>query len=139
MTRYPTQSWSDVVAFYRWLATENAYFAPLRDAVELLAASSYAAALHPRTSMQTLLLYQHQRAGPEDEELRLDFEQGTFVVRYRSGAAPDPRFRLRETPGVWTKRGPDALALLARAFHHLRWFAEYHTPAASTPPRDPAV
>jgi hypothetical protein len=111
----------------------------MRDAVEQLATSPFAAGLYPVLSMHTVRLYQHDHAGPEDEEVRLDFEGGAFVVRHRTGATPDPRFTLQPTPGVWTKRGPDAIVLLERAFHHLRWFVEYHAPGPDGPHPDPAV
>jgi len=80
--------------------------------------------------MHTLLLYQHDLAGhPEDERLVLDYESGEFVLRYQPGRAPDHPAALPAVPATWTKRGNDALALLDRAVHHLRWFLEYREPA----------
>ena len=139
MTSYPTHTWAYVVEFFCQLAEQNTAFAPMRGAVEQLAAAPYAAGLYPVQSMHTLCLYQHDRAGPEDEQLRLDFEGGEFVVRYRAGGTPDPRFRLRPTAGVWTKRGSDPMALLDRALDHLRWFVEYRAPGPIRPHRNPAV
>jgi hypothetical protein len=110
---------------------------PMGDAVARIAESRYAAGLYPVQSMHTLLLYQHDYAGPEDEQLRLDCEDGELVVRYRAGTTPDPRFALRPPPGIWEKRGTDVIALLERAFHHLRWFVEYKS--ASPMHRGPAV
>jgi hypothetical protein len=107
MTSYPTHTWAYVVEFFRQLAEQNTAFAPMRGDVEQLAVSPFAAALYPVQSMHTLCLYQHDRAGPEDEQLRFEFEGGEFMVRYRAGSTPDPRFRLRPTAGVWTKRGSD--------------------------------
>jgi hypothetical protein len=139
MTSYPTHTWAYVVEFFRQLAEQNTAFAPMRGDVEQLAVSPFAAALYPVQSMHTLCLYQHDRAGPEDEQLRFEFEGGEFMVRYRAGSTPDPRFRLRPTAGVWTKRGSDPMALLDRACHHPRWFVEDRAPEPKRPHRDPAV
>ena len=139
MLEYPTHTWESVVDFFRQLADANPAFAPMGAAVEQLATSPYAAGLYPVQSMHTLRLYQQERAGPTDEELRLDFEDGAFVVCHRAGETPDPRFTLRAPPGVWTKRGPDAIVLLERAFHHLRWFVEYRGVVPDGPHHDPAV
>jgi hypothetical protein len=111
----------------------------MRAAVEQLATSPYAAGLYPVQSMHTVRLYQQDRVAPTDEELRLDFEDEAFVVRHRAGPTPDPRFALRPPAGVWTKRGPDAMALLERAFHHLRWFVEYRGVVPDGSDHDPAV
>jgi hypothetical protein len=125
MISYPSQAWPDVISFYDHLARDTPALAPMAAFVHHLAASPYSAGLHPVTSMQTLRLFQHDHVEGTDEEVRVDFEDGAFVVRYRAGATPDPRFALRPPPGVWTKRGPDGIALLERAFHHLRWLVEY--------------
>ena len=125
MIEYLTQAWPDVVSFYDRLVDEASDFAPMAEFVRQLAASPYAAGLHPVTSMRTLRLFQHDHVAGTDEEVRVDFEDGVFVVRHRAGATPDPHFALRPPPGVWTKRGADGFALLERAFHHLRWFVEY--------------
>lgn len=133
MTRYPTHSWDYVVPMFHQFAAEVPALALLGPAVARVAASRYAAGLYPVQSMHTLLLYQHDRAGNEDEQLRLDCEDGELVVRYRCGATPDPRFALVPPAGVWTKRGDDVIALLERAFHHLGWLVEYRTAAATSP------
>jgi hypothetical protein len=117
-----------VVDGFRDLADVPA-LAALAGAVPQIAASRYAAGLHPVKSMHTLLLYQHDRAGPEDERLVLECQGGELVLRHEPGRLPDRTAALRVPPTPWTKRGPDALALLERAFHHLRWFVEYREPA----------
>ena len=126
---YRAHSWPLVVETFRRLSRDVPQFAPFGEAVAELAASRYAAGLFPVASMFTLLLYQHERWGPHDDHLRLEWDGQQFVVKYLSGAMPDPRFAQRLTAGVWTKRGPAALPLLERAFHHLRWFVEYREAA----------
>ena len=117
---FAAHSWESVLAGFSDLARDNPVFVPMNAAVEQIAHSSYASGLFPVKSMQSLHLYQHERFEPYDEQLHLDCEEGAFVVRYLSGG--DPRY-------PWTKRGPDALALLDRAIHHVRWFSEYRTAA----------
>src|SRR6266516_4985174 len=92
MKEYPTHSWEYVVAAFDETAAANNYFAPMLAAVEQLAASPYADGLYPILSMHTVRLYQNERVTEIDEELRLDFEDGQFVVRHRSGFTGDPRF-----------------------------------------------
>ena len=125
MTRYRTHQWSNVVEQFRALAVGNSRFVPLADAVARLAESRYAAGLYPVKSMQTLILYQHERSGTADEQLHLDGVDGELVVRYMPGSTPDPRLALTPVHGTWTKRGTDGMGMLERAFHHLRWFVEY--------------
>jgi hypothetical protein len=127
MIEYPTRTWDAVRTFFRQLSESNAAFAPMHHAVEQLARSRYAGGLHPVTSMHTLRLYQHDAYSSFDEELRLDYEDGAFVVRHRTGTTPDPRFAIAPVAGVWTTRGSDPMALIDRAFHHLRWFVEYES------------
>lgn len=125
---YRTHTWEAVARSFARLGREVPRFAPLGAAVAEVATSRYAAGLFPVQSMHTLLLYQHDRAGPGDDQLRLDWDGEQFVVQYLAGAKRDPRFALQPQARVWTKRGPAALPLLERAFHHLRWFVEYHDP-----------
>jgi len=139
MIEYRTHTWPQVVAAFERLASMNDQFAPMADAVARIASSPYATGLYPVQSMHTLRLYQHERYAQTDEELRLDLEDGSFAVRHRAGTTPDPRFTLSEPVGVWEKRGPDAMALLERAFHHLRWFVEYDAPRSLDPDHDPAA
>lgn len=127
MPRYPTHSWPDVVDGFRELADVPA-LAPLAEAVAQIAGSRFAAGLYPVQSMHTLLLYQHDRAGPEDERLLLDAESGELVLRYQPGRLPDRAAAVRVTEAAWTGRGTDVLPLLERALHHLRWFVEYRMP-----------
>ena len=129
MTRYATHSWPYVVSFFENFGRTYPEFAPLGPAVAQVAASRYAAGLYPVQSHHTLLLYQHDHAGPEDEQVRLDWEDGEFVVRYLNGRVRDPRIAIVPPKGIWTKRGPEAMPLLERAFHHLGWFVEYRAPA----------
>jgi hypothetical protein len=105
MREYPTHTWEDALTAFRARAESNPAFAPMRDAVERLAASPYAAGLHPVLSMHTLRLYQHEHAGSEDEEVRLDYEDGAFVVRHRAGTTSDPRSALSRYLGS----GPSAV------------------------------
>src|SRR5690349_2971929 len=133
--RYSTHSWSSVVDAFRGLGQQAPDLAPLGEAVARLAASRYAAGLHPVQSMHTLRLFQHDVAGPDDEELRLDYEDGQFVVRYRRGADPDPRLSIAPPARMWTKRGADAIAMLERAVHHLGWFVEYRAASRTAPRR----
>ena len=126
--RFPTHSWPQVVDSYRWLA-DVPELALLATAVPAIAATRYAAALYPVASMHTLFLYQHDRAGPEDERLALTCEGGELVLRYHPGRLPNRIAALRVPEAPWTKRGSDAVVLLERALHHLRWFVEYRAPA----------
>ena len=128
MTRYPTHSWSYVVEAFRRLA-DVPDLAPLATAVPAIAATRYASDLYPVKSMHTLFLYQHDPAGAEDEHLALTCEEGELVLRYQPGRLPNRVAALRVPEAPWTKRGTDAVALLERAFHHLRWFVEYRVPA----------
>ena len=139
MKEYPTHSWEYVVRSMREYAAANSYFAPMRDAVTQLAASPYASGLHPVLSMHTVRLYQHERASAADEEVRLDFEDGEFVVRHLPGGTPDPRFTINQPAGIWTRRGSNAMALLERALHQLRWFNEYRSVRPADPHGDSAV
>jgi len=127
MDSYRTHSWPYVVDAFGELSAAVPSFAPLSDAVAHVAASPYAPGLFPLKSMNTLRLYQQDHYATGEEHLRLDYEDGELVLRYHSALAQDRRFALRVEPGVWTKRGPDVIALLDRAFHHLRWFVEYRT------------
>lgn len=128
MSEYPTHSWATVVERFRDLAAAVPSFAPLAAGVAQIAASRFASGLHPVASMHTLLLYQHERRRPDDEQLRLDLEGNELVLRYDPGRLPDRPAALRVQERAWTKRGPDALPLLERALHHLRWFVEYREP-----------
>ena len=128
MTRYPTHSWSYVVDAFQRLA-DVPELAPLASAVPAIAATRYAPDLYPVKSMHTLFLYQHDRAGVEDERLALSCEDGQLVLRYQPGRLPNRVAALRVPEAPWTKRGPDAVALLERALYHLRWFVEYRAPA----------
>lgn len=121
MTRYPTHSWPRVVAGFRDIASIGPGFAALADGVAELAASRYATGVYPVKSMHTLLLFQHDPAGREDEHLTLETDGTALVLQYHPGRLPD---RGTSEP-VWTKHGTDAVALLERALHHLRWFVEY--------------
>ena len=125
MLEHRTHTWEYVLGSLRKLAAANAYFEPMRDAMAQLAASPYAAGLYPVLSMHTVRLYQNEHYSAFDEELRLDFEDAEFVLRHRSGSTPVPQFAKSKVAGVWVKRGPQAMPLLERAFHHLRWFNEY--------------
>lgn len=128
MTRYPTHSWSQVVDAFRWLA-DVPELAPLARAVPAIAATRYAADLYPVASMHTPYLYQHDPAGAEDERLALSCDRGELVLQYQPGRLPDRVAALRVPEVPWTKRGTDAVMLLERALHHLRWFVEYRAPA----------
>ncbi len=129
MTRSKTHLWPDVVSFFQSRDASVPEFAAMGAAVAALAQSRYATGLHPVQSMHTLILYQHDRAGPEDERLVLEVEGGELVLRYQPGRWPERTAALRTSPPEWTKRGSDAVALLERALHHLRWFVEYDAPA----------
>jgi len=128
MARHATHSWRWVVDAFAELADVPS-LAPLAAAVAQIAASPYAAGLYPVKSMHTLALYQHDRAGSEDERLVLTCDGSELVLRYRPGQWPERTAALPAPEPEWEKRGSDALDLLERAFHHLRWFVEYRTPA----------
>ena len=115
MTGYPAHSWSYVVDSFRELAADAPRFVPMRELVERLAASGYAAALYPQQSMQTLRLSQHAELSSHVERLSVEHDGAQFVVRYQGGP----------TAPVWTKHHPDGMIALERAFEHLRWFTEY--------------
>ncbi|HEX8454053.1 MAG TPA: hypothetical protein VF647_18345 [Longimicrobium sp.] len=107
----------------------------MADFVERLAGSRYAAGLFPVKSMHTVRLYQQQRYSTWDDEIRVDYDSGEFVVRYLSGGVWR-HLEPRAAPGVWLKRSPDGFEALERCFHHLRWFVEYHGVDAQTTPGD---
>lgn len=138
MIEYPTHTWPQVVAEFISLAEAEPSFLPLSHAVEQLASSAYASGLCPVKAMHTLQLYQLDRFQLGDERLLLSYENGAFVVRHLARGTPDPLLSLQPVGG-WTKRGPDALSLLARAFHHLRWFVEYDGTVPAGGDRAPAV
>jgi hypothetical protein len=130
MTRYPTHSWPSAVASFRDDASIGPSFAALADGVAQIAGSRYATGLYPVQSMHTLLLFQHDCANSfEDEHLALETDGTALVLQYHPGRLPDRPAALRTSEPVWTKHGTDAIALLERALHHLRWFVEYRASA----------
>jgi hypothetical protein len=124
---YEAHSWHYVLSSFRDLAGVNPYFAPMAAFVDRLAGSAYAAGLFPVMSMHTIRLYQQQHYSMHDDEIRVDFDSGEFIVRYRSGGS---------APGVWTKRSADGFAALERCLHHLGWFVEYNGHGGRTRPGD---
>lgn len=124
MIPHEAHSWQDVACSFRDLADENAYFAPMAAVVERLARSPYAAGLFPVKSMHTVRLYQQQRYFVWDDEIRVEYDSGEFVVRYFSGGG-FRHLEPRAAPGVWMKRSPDGFAAFERCLHHVRWFVEY--------------
>ena len=123
MPEYPAQTWSSVIERYRRLAVANPYFAPMRDLVERIAASRYASGLHPLVSMQTLRLSPRERFNLQTDEVRIDCENGEFVVRYQGGPAA----------AIWTKRDPDGFAAFERFLEHIRWFVDYRGAPSNGP------
>jgi hypothetical protein len=127
MKEFAAHEWPAVVAHFDSIAASDHHWVPLRDCVRRLSGLPIASGLYPIASMQTLRLFQHAAVRLYDNELRLDWVRGEFVVRYLAGTGSkrDPNFALTLPPGTWTKRGADGLVLLDRALHHLRWFVEY--------------
>ena len=125
MSDLAARSWPSVAAFYRRLAPDHPAGAPMAALAEALAASSYAAALHPATSHAALLLGATPRFA-DHEALRVEYEPGVagvpgeFVLSYRGGPV---------APG-WSTRTPDGAAGVARFLHHQRWAVEYRAGAA---------
>jgi hypothetical protein len=89
----------------------------MRAFVEAVAGSRYAPGLFPVQSMHTLRLFQQDHFSFDDDQIKVNLEDGEFVVRYSSGGASAP---------AWTKRAEDGFAALERCLEHLRWFVEYH-------------
>jgi hypothetical protein len=90
MARYPTHDWAYVVESFRRFSATVPGCEPMGEAVAQIAESRYASGLFPVQSMHTLLLYQHDLAGPEDEQLRLDCEDGESAAAAFASASAGP-------------------------------------------------
>ena len=118
----PAHSWPSVVQFFRGSAGANPDFEPLHQLVARLAESRLAQGLFPVKSMHTIYLYQQDRWSDADDVVRVEFQDGEFVVQYFPG---DSRPRGTGTPAVWARRGKDGFAIVEGCVRHLGWFVEY--------------
>ena len=125
MTEYQTHSWPSVVSFYQDGARAHARLTPMAALVARIAASPYAAGLHPVTSHYLLRLFARERFDFYDDQIVIDHDGEVFEVRYSSS----PRVRqhsLKPITSEWSKRTHDGFDALERCLHHLRWFTEEH-------------
>lgn len=122
MREYPTHTWPRVLERSRKRAEREPQWAPMRDLVERIAASPYAAGLHPMLGHE-LRLSPHERFNLLSDEVRIALEGGEFVVRYKGGP----------TAATWTTRDRDGFAALERFLHHIRWFVEYRAAPSDGP------
>jgi hypothetical protein len=110
-----------VVEFYRDAAADGPRFAAMADLVERLAASPYAAGLHPVTSHYLLQLFPNDEFDFSDDQIQVEHDGEAFDVRYVALARVHRHDRV-PTKSHWKKRSPDGFAALERCLHHLRWF-----------------
>ena len=124
MTEYRALTWPAAVKLFREFEQREPSLRPMRELVERLASSPYAAGLYPSQSMSSLRLHQTERFGLRDDLVSVDLEGTEFVVRYASGPVTSTR-RPAPVASAWEKRSVDGFAALERCFEHLRWFSQY--------------
>ena len=121
MAGYPHHTWPQTVRLFDEIAAEQPRLALMRAFVGQVAASKYAAGLNPLTSHATLLLSPNDTLLTGYDEVKIDLEDGEFVVRYHGSP----------TSATWTTRDTNGMAALERFLQHIRWFVEYNR----APPR----
>lgn len=131
LAEHPAHSWPSVVQFFRGCARADPYFEPLHQLVARLADSRLAQGLFPVKAMHTIYLYQQDRWSDADDVVRVELQDGEFVVQYFPGAS---RPRGTGTPAVWARRGTDGFAILEGCLRHLGWFVEYRGVEGETLP-----
>ena len=130
MSTYRTKSWSSVVAFYQKDAPNGARIARMAELVARIAASKYAAALHPVTSHYLLRLFAHDSWDTSDDQIQIEHDGDAFEVRYVASGRPH---NAQQAPvhSTWHRRDVDGYAALERCLDHLRWVPSVSTPAPS--------
>ena len=127
---FETHSWPSVVDFYRRSAAARPELSAMAALVERVAASPYAAGLHPVTSHHLLRLFATNRFDFLDDQIQIEHDGREFEVRYVASAGRP--LATAPTASRWAKRSPDGFAALERCLYHLRWFVE-ERPAPSRP------
>jgi hypothetical protein len=90
-----TQSWQKVTKFYREITEKNAFFRPMMELAEQIAASKYASGLYPWTSMQTLCISQTEEADSDKEVLRISLDplDGVLVYDFQETGSTLPKYQ----------------------------------------------
>jgi len=130
MSSYMTHTWSSVVSFYQKAAPNGVRVARMAELVARVAASPYAAALHPVTSHYMLRLFAHDTWDTSDDQIQVEHDGEAFEVRYvASGRPHNPQ----QAPvhSDWHRRDVDGYAALERCLDHLRWVPSVSAPASS--------
>ena len=130
MSTCRTKTWPPVVAFYQESAPNGARVAHMAELVARIAASPYAAALHPVTSHYMLRLFAHDSWEPGDDQIQIEHDGEAFEVRYVASARPHKTHRA-PVHSTWHRRDVDGYAALERCLDHLRWVPSVSTPASS--------
>ncbi len=123
---YRAHGWEKVRESFADIEEYRPDLRPMQELVDRIAASRYAAGLHPVASMWTVLLYQVPDYDPSREPrivIEYDAAAGEFVVQYHAGPYARP-YSTQALESRWTKRHPDGLFALERCFHHLGWFTD---------------
>jgi hypothetical protein len=118
-----TQSWQKVTKFYRDITEENAFFRPIMELAEQIAASKYASGLYPWTSMHTLCISQTPEADSDKEVLRisLDPRDGVFVYDFQETTSTLPKYE------HWIRRcsPEEGFSRFERFVQLKKWFVDY--------------
>jgi hypothetical protein len=100
MSAAPAGPWTSVLTFFDERAAGNAFFEPMRTLAHELANSTYAAALHPWTSMHDLCISQTEPTYPHDiPHLRISLRSPSEMeFRYIDTGDPQRQWRRTESP-----------------------------------------
>ena len=110
-------SWKSVLTFFDERAADNAILEPMRALAHELANTTYAAALHPWTSMHDLCISQTEPTYPQDSPyLRISLASPfEMEFRYIDTGDPQRQWHRTESPAR-------AIARLEGFFDQLNWF-----------------
>jgi hypothetical protein len=111
----PTKPWEEVLRFYRDRERSNAFFHPMHQLVEHIAAQPYASSIFCTTSMHALLVAQHETIEWGHDVLRVELSLSGGLVTFAFQEQPDVK------PVVWTCPREDIVGTFDGFLRRAKW------------------
>jgi hypothetical protein len=89
-----SRSWSEITEFYRNLVENHGWdMSPMLSLVEEIATSAYIHGIQATTSHATLCIWQYPEIEFDKNTIRIDFDNGHFIFRYRESPYASKEWR----------------------------------------------